>query len=90
MGEGLLKAIIDFIVRIQKWAIEKLGELFCSQAIDKQACLWFWYLIAPVAVPILSLLFSILCILLIGELVIKLINKAKVFIWEIFCFQGEI
>jgi hypothetical protein len=72
--------IYDFIAGIQEWAIKKLGEFFCSQAIDKQTCLWFWYLIAPVVVPILFLLFSILCILLIGELVIKLINKAKVFI----------
>jgi hypothetical protein len=67
--------IYDFIERIQEWVIKKLGEFFCSSSVDKQSCLWYWYQIAPIAVPALSFLFILLCLILIAYILEDHIDK---------------
>jgi hypothetical protein len=55
-----------------------LGEIFCSKAIDKLNCMWMWYQIAPVFIPVLVYLFVLACIIAIGYLVWKVTNKVVV------------
>jgi hypothetical protein len=62
--------MISWFENIAKWIYislyNLLGGLICSSAYDKQACLFYWGLIAPVAIPIL--LWLIIVAILIGIL----------------------
>ena len=66
--------MISWFENIAKWIYDSLynllfnllGGLICSSAYDKQACLFYCGLIAPVAIPIL--LWLIIVAILIGIL----------------------
>ncbi|RSN78439.1 hypothetical protein [Candidatus Methanodesulfokora washburnensis] len=49
--------MISWFENIAKWIYDSLynllGGLICSSAYDKQACWFYWDLIAPVVLPIL-------------------------------------